>query len=145
MLPNSIKRKENIETSLEEHEQLLSKYGLILTESAYVYLDDWKESKKVADPKQVNLHTDYYRIKNWVMKAIKEDKVKYKKNPENNRDEILEKFKHGAIYNGAECIIRDEDISFQRGMTISTVRFKENGFKDQFDNILRKFNISLVK
>jgi hypothetical protein len=69
----------------------------------------------------------------------------YKPNTSNpkqsNKEFVSSKFKHGEKYNGAECFINDEGIAFQRNMHHKSVRFKEYGFKDQFENMLREFGI----
>lgn len=133
-------RRPFVHTTDEEHSKLLKKYGQILTESAYNRLNDWKESKVQAEPKKAETHTDYYRIMKWVVKSIEEDEKKPKTN--SNKELVLQKFKNGGVYNGAECFIGDDSIAFQRGMTHLSVRFKDQGFKDQFENILRKFGIN---
>lgn len=134
-----VQRKQFVHTSEEEHSKLLKKYGLILTESAYNRLNDWKESKAQAEPKKTENHTDYYRITKWVVKSILDEEKKPKEN--GNLELVLKKFKHGGIYNGAECFINEESIAFQRGITHMFVRFKDLGFKDQFQNMLIKFQI----
>jgi hypothetical protein len=134
-----IERRQFVFTSEEEHSKLLKKYGQILTEKAYDDLNRWKESKSEADPKKNDLHTDYYRIMKWVVKSILEEEKKPKQN--SNKELVLEKFKNGGMYNGAECFINDESVAFQRGFTHMFVKFKDPGFKDQFENILRKFEI----
>ncbi len=141
-IPSKVCRKEFVHTSDEEHEKLVKKYGLILTESAYVYLNDWKASKLEAEPRKAQIHTDYYRITKWVIKALQEEEINQKKPaPMSNMSLAKEKFTHGRIYNGAECYISGDGIAFQRGMTNLSVRFSEKGFKEQFENILRKLDI----
>lgn len=58
------------------------------------------------------------------------------------KEKVIQKFKHGEIYNGAECLISDESIAFTRGMKHRQLKFKEYGFESQFDSILRDFDIS---
>lgn len=65
--------------------------------------------------------------------------------PQMDHKSLVERhFKHGEVYNGAECFISSDGISFQRGMNHKTIKFKELGFKDQFDGILRHFGIPPV-
>lgn len=78
-------------------------------------------------------------------KALKEDwDPNIPKNKETNRQWVEKSFTDGQIYNGAECFINKESIAFQRGMSNhKQLKFKENGFKDQFENILRHFGIKV--
>jgi hypothetical protein len=62
--------------------------------------------------------------------------------PNNNREKVLTRFKNGEIYNGAECYINGETVAFQRGMTHYQLKYNESGFDGQFENILRKFQIT---
>jgi hypothetical protein len=64
-------RRELVQTSEEEHEKLIKKYGKELTEQCYDFLNEWKKSKKEAEPKAVDKHTCYYRITKWVAKEVK--------------------------------------------------------------------------
>lgn len=61
-----------------------------------------------------------------------------------HREKVLKRFKHGEIYNGADCYITENAIAFQRGITHVEVRFKDNGFEEQLANMLRKFGINSV-
>lgn len=70
------------------------------------------------------------------------------KKPSNSKQTIPKQlsdkgFKNGNFYNGAECFVDATGISFQRGMEQKGLKFSEKGFWDQFDNILRKFNIRI--
>ncbi len=69
-----IDRRPNIQTSEEEHQKLVSKYGLTLTESCYDHLSEWKSSKSESDPKAAANHTDYYRIIKWVYADLAQQK-----------------------------------------------------------------------
>jgi len=60
-----------------------------------------------------------------------------------NREKVLERFKNGNFYNEAECFLNEEGIAFQRGMKHQQLKFKEHGFEDQFENILRDFGIRI--
>jgi len=78
-----------------------------------------------------------------LQKALKEDwdpNIPRKK--QSPRSWVEERFQNGEVYNGAECFINDESVAFQRGMSNHRqLKFKENGFKDQFESILRHFGI----
>jgi len=67
-----IQRRELVFISHDDHEKLLKKFGQVTTDQCYDHLNDWKASKREADPKAVDKHTDYYRIVKWVCKEIKE-------------------------------------------------------------------------
>lgn len=127
-----------IETSQEDHQKLIDKYGQVFTLQCYEYLQAWKISKWEADPKSFPKHTDYYRIIHWAANALKKDE---KKPSASTKDYVETRFKHGGIYNGAECFINEEAIAFQRGINYVNVKFKDFGFKEQFENMLRKFQI----
>lgn len=79
-LPKKIQRRENVFTSDEDHLKLQKKYGKDLVEQAYDHLREWKLSKKEAEPKSVDKHTDYYRIIKWVVKSLQEGDTKKKIN-----------------------------------------------------------------
>jgi helix-turn-helix protein len=76
-------------------------------------------------------------------KALKENwNMPSSNKKQSPREWVEERFKHGKIYNGAECFINDESVAFQRGMSNhKQLKFKENGFKDRFESILRHFGI----
>ena len=70
-----ISRRELVNTSVEEHEDLVSKHGQDLIEKCYDALEIWKKSIREKDPKSVDRHTDFYRIKSWVVKKVKEGEL----------------------------------------------------------------------
>lgn len=59
--------------SEEHHKELMIKYGLENTRRFYAYLAEWKLSKAQVSPKAVTSHSDYYRIKKWVIKEVLEN------------------------------------------------------------------------
>jgi hypothetical protein len=61
---------------------------------------------------------------------------------ESNFQKVSKHFVHGNLYNAAECTLDEIVISFTRGMKHVELRFSEKGFEDQFDKMLREFNIS---
>ncbi len=75
-----------------------------------------------------------------VLEALKKEEEKKKTPKLSNREKVMLHFKHGEIYNGAECFVSEEAIAFQRGEH-RQVKFKELGFWDQFANLLRKLGI----
>lgn len=86
----------------------------------------------------------------WMSKCLTPEKIlkhldaleidmnnKGKKSPlASNKQKVMEKFKNGEKYNGAECLINDEGIAFQRGQKLRHLKFKEHGFIDQLNKIL---------
>ena len=89
-------------------------------------------------------------INNWLTKAneTKLNQEAYRQGfkpivKQSNRDKVIAKFKHGEVYNGAECYLNGESIAFQRGMTHCQLRFNDSAFSPQFENILRKFDIKV--
>lgn len=59
----------------EHHQELTNKHGLENTKKFYIYLADWKASKAQVSPKDVKKHSDYYRIKKWVIKEVLENQT----------------------------------------------------------------------
>ncbi len=72
---DKIERRKLVFTSEEEHNKLLEKFGEQTTNEAYDYLSEWKLSKAEADPRANAKHTDYYRIRKWVVKTMQQEKV----------------------------------------------------------------------
>lgn len=64
-----------------------------------------------------------------------------KTSPNEFKEKIKDKFKHGQKYMGAECFIDSQGIAFQRGMHHKQVKWSENGLKEQVLNLLRTFGI----
>ena len=58
-----------------------------------------------------------------------------------HRQWVEQRFRNGHVYNGAECFINDESVAFQRGDTHKQVKYRENGFKDQFESMIHRFGI----
>ena len=75
---DAIKFKESFGAPLvgisdEDHKALMQQYGLENTRKFYRALGDWKLSKAQVAPKEVLKHSDIYRIKKWVIKAVMEN------------------------------------------------------------------------
>ena len=86
-------------------------------------------------------------ITNWLGKEDEKsmNRIAYSSSSQSKssmKELVLKKFVDGKIYNGAECRISEEMISFHRGMTHKQLKFSEKGFTDQANNILRSFGIS---
>ncbi|CAB4164392.1 hypothetical protein UFOVP816_27 [uncultured Caudovirales phage] len=78
-------------------------------------------------------------LRQWIERRKNQPK---KATPVSNKDKVLAKFKHYEHYNGALCLIDDNGIAFDRGMTHYELKFSEKGFDEQLANILRKLQIS---
>lgn len=59
-----------VSTSDAEHQKLVATHGEERTTQAYQRLAEWKLSKAATEPQAVTKHTDYYRIRKWVMKEV---------------------------------------------------------------------------
>jgi len=55
---------------------------------------------------------------------------------------VKENYKHGEIYNGAECWHSETAIAFQRGQKILTINKSETLYEEKFKKILNEFKIS---
>ncbi len=89
-------------------------------------------------------------ITTWLQKNHEEitNKQAYQsksKKTDSNFESVSKKFENSKIYLGAECFLDEEGIAFQRGITHMQVKFKEFGFKDKFDSMIRKFGLEKVK
>lgn len=87
-------------------------------------------------------------INSWLSKAFEKESNRkaYREDSHDKtqsvKNKVLEKFKHGETYNGATCWISENEIAFERGMIHMKVRFKDLGFWEQFNSMLRKFEIA---
>lgn len=130
---------ENVELSDKEYSRLLESYGLEKLKWMLAHLS----AKIGANGYSYKSHYHVLLPANWVHKAYEEEaETKTKtKDVKGHREKVMERFKNGESYNGAECYITEHEIAFQRGQTIKTVKFKDFGFMDQLNNILRQFGI----
>jgi hypothetical protein len=158
-----IQRRENVFTSDRKHFKAIEENGTEVVEMAYDILSEWK----LDNPKKVKDHTDNGRIR-WACEAareriltkerldLKEQANKqmaqnnqifqkksetFKKPSEMICEKVFEYFVNGKEYNQAECHLSAESIAFTRGMKHQSLKFREHGFMDQFDNLLRSFQI----
>lgn len=67
----------------------------------------------------------------------------FKSFEEQNKDLVNKHFRNYCLYKGATCYISNESIAFERGMNHKQLKFKEFGFKEQLNNIIRSFGFSL--
>jgi len=54
----------------KNHEALVEKHGESVVDKAYRHLAEWKLSKAEVDPRAVKNHSDFFRLKKWVIKEI---------------------------------------------------------------------------
>ena len=52
-------------------------------------------------------------------------------------------YKHGKEYSGAECVLNEDGITFQRGMNIQTALFKYPGWKEKLKQISKNMQLPL--
>ncbi len=133
---------ENVELTDKEYSRLLENYGLEKLKWMLAFLS----AKIGANKGYKEKYTSHYHVllpANWVNKAYLEEMESKAKTTgvKSNREKVMERFKHGESYNGAECYITENEIAFQRGQMNKSVKFKEFGFMDQFNNMLRIFGI----
>ena len=60
-------------------------------------------------------------------------------------EELLTHFKHGEIYNGAECFLREQSIAFQRGMHYRDLMIDSFFSWDKFKAICTSFGIKFER
>ncbi len=134
--PEKIKFCEFVSLSQEEYNKLQEKHGLKTLDEMLNILNSYKGSSGKI------YKSDYHTLSEggWVLGALKRSQTPITTKA-SNHDQIVQHFKHGEFYNNAECHINEESISFTRGMKHEQLKFKENGFFDQFENMLRKFGI----
>lgn len=86
--------------------------------------------------KKTEKHTIFWHVK----QTTPPDPPELKLEP---KEHVKLHFINGEQYNDAYCFIDEKCITFQRGMTSQSLKFSEQGFEDQFQNLLRKFNIPI--
>ena len=139
-------KKPLVSITEEQHEKLIEKHGDELVAEIYSYLANWHLSKAQSDPSAVTKHTDYYRILDWVVSAVK------KRNPSDLSDEDIKTYvdrtisecKDRAHMRCVEMFAGSDRIEIYSNhptanMPSTTILFNENGFKHQLDNALRKW------
>jgi hypothetical protein len=128
----------------------ITKQDLDLWADAFPGVDFAVEMKKsitwiLANKKKGNKTNWRKFLNNWFTKAADRSltRATYQANSPKmtNREKVMERFKHGGKYCGAECFIDENNIAFQRGHNHQSLKFSEKGFDDQFDNLLRGFGI----
>lgn len=123
----------------EQHKKLVDAYGKELTESCYKHLAEWKESKAQVDPKALDMHSDYHRIRKWVIQAVQEQKTAPKAK-ENYRSMVENKFKNGEQY--GNWIFYNDHEKVSAVPAIGQGQAKEFFFK--YNDFIEKFEIFLT-
>ena len=137
-IPEKIAIREWVSLTQDELDSFRSRFLPELAEKMLDILDAYNTSR------QKHYASDYGALKTngWVHTKSQEQSQGNKFNQQDSiRDKLAIRFKHGEIYQGAECYFNGESIAFSRGMTHYQVRFSEKGFWSQFDNILQKMGI----
>lgn len=145
--------RENILLTQDEYDKLLKNNGKDKLEEMFDMLESYKgqHGKKYK--------SDYHTMikGGWVFRVIYEktrptstqvglNTSSQQTSPKpfsDKRKKIEKHFQGGNKYNGAECFIDDVSVAFQRGTTYRFVKFSEYGFWNQFENMLRNFDISV--
>ncbi len=148
--PKKIKRRENVETSVNEHTDLCNKYGEEKVELLYDRLQEWKEDT----PKSKWKKNDARSINRWVADAVNEEKVKEKKRNgiAEAEDNVTFAKRVADNFNLQRAPSMSIALEAQReGLLIYSthptcskqdfISYKEKGFKDQVDNALRKWRL----
>ena len=141
-------RRMLVSTSEEEHQKLVDKYGLSITEKCYDYLQEWKLSKSETDVKSLSKHTDYFRITKWVRKALDELDGKNPADGNYKSSRIEENLKlskdieakfHSPTWK-IEVLSKQIEFVSPGNFQPICINYSENGFKEQLGNALRKCN-----
>lgn len=123
-----------VKFSQEQYDSLIKVHGKPMVDELIQSINDYCVNNR---PKG---YKDYMAAFRTFVKNYKQESKPKVSNP---KTDLVSRFKHGEIYNGAECFINDEGIAFQRGITHLSAKFKEFGFKEQLENILRKLEIRI--
>lgn len=141
---NKISRRKHVFTSKEEHDVLLSKYGEELLNKCYDHLEEWKASKKETEPKVLEKHTDFYRIKKWVKSAVEEEKTSSKGKGDVLKESYKEKVKNyldSVDMKGHAMDIFDDYVCFYHGTSQAKFKYCEGGFWDKLKLFCEKNGI----
>lgn len=98
-------REENVQTTQEEHERLISHYGEEKTNQAYKYLSEWK----AITPRHKWKKGDNLSIRRWVIDALKEKELKQarlQKMERENPTELAHKRKNIGVAREAQSQLR---------------------------------------
>lgn len=143
-----IERAPNIKTTDPEHKKLEDKYGKKIRDWCYEHLSEWKEDTLKSKWKK----SDYRTIIRWVSDAYHEDQIKIKKREDFDGEaknkamatRIAAKFNGLAKKKGIRIDVNMKALAFvfltaQKQPII--IRYLENGFKEQVNNLMRKYNL----
>lgn len=144
----------DIQITPAEEAKLLEKYSPEMLQKCYKFLSEWKEGKS---KKELGTHKDAARIKRWVVLAVREEELKIQEldqkearlNPKSkdsaNRAEAEKILSKCVIPNHIEVELCNSyvEIKVHGSAHAFNLRYDENNFRDQFINMLRKFNIGV--
>lgn len=145
----NIKEKPSIEKKPYREKVLLSEgqYNILLGEHGELFLNtmlDELNTFKCVHGREYD--SDYHTMMGagWVLRKCKETEASKEKPKASTgiKEQVTKRFQNGNKYNDAECYINEDGVAFQRGMKHQQLKFKEYGFWDQFNNMLRNFGIS---
>jgi len=144
-----IERAKHIYTTESEHEKLANEYGVEIRDRCYEIISIWK----IQTPRGSWKKVDYLSIKKWVVNAYykeKEDEKKLKKfgQGESNvelANKIAKNFNPKiAKEKGIRIDVTRDAMLFvftRSAMADKAVLFKENGFREQVDSLMRKYKL----
>ena len=144
-----IERMPNIHTSETQHKDLIAKFGEERTKECYEYLSEWKESKEIADPKSMNKHTDFYRIKKWVLAAVMEKSILSPKKEEVSVEKTYENRQKFEVFRRKYYeLFRKKSIYLQDRVQYAEIKndkiyFNDFKFDEKFECAIRKHGINL--
>ena len=144
-------RATHVETTNEEHEELLRKHGPTKLEALYKILSEWKDDK----PRSKWRKNDARCIEDWVIDKFRENELKIKKREKAGNEEdnityakkIADNFNlHVAPTKKVKLEAFSDRIEIYSLHATSTrqstvIRYSSNGFKDQLENALSKWGL----
>lgn len=93
-----------------------------------------------ARPEAAGKVRDWYKaLDGWISRSWRKRITPRAGSVDDNKDFVCQRFKNGETYNGAECFVSETAVAFQRGMTHKQLYFKDKGFKEQFEHLVRTF------
>lgn len=143
-------RAKHVKTTEEEHAKLVAQFGLEKTERCYQRLSEWKEDTSRSKWKK----SDYRSILRWVAEAIdEEDRKASKASTDNSRAENKEIAKKAEVATRDQAKRRSVEVAVTTdrvrvysthptaNMPATELKYSEHGFKEQLENMLRKWNL----
>jgi len=144
-----IERAPFVSTTEKQHEKLLADFGEEATLGSYLELSDWKEFKTPKERKG----SDYKRIQSWGIDRYYQKKQRLEKRKnyvggETNKELALKIAKEFnpkiAKEKGIRIDVTSTAMLFiftQSAMESQSVLFKENGFREQVNSLMRKYKL----